>query len=217
MYLTSIPAYVYKITCHPTGQFYYGFRESNIKKGRMPINDLWVYYFTHSKLVRKFINQYGKDSFLTEILYQGSAEEAFWKEQENIKIEWKNPLLLNKQFKDKDKGHKIFRLTEGSQERRLLTRARRNPNKIKKVRTKLTEAEKIDSIKQKVKIRYQNGSYHNLWLAKTYKVISPDGEISIITNMAEFCRSHGLSKQCMNNVINGKQLHHKGWRCNKIT
>jgi hypothetical protein len=49
-------------------------------------------------------------------------------------------------------------------------------------------------------------------MSKTYTIISPDGEIMTITNMAEHCRKHNLNKKNMSSVINGKRLHHKGWK-----
>lgn len=44
-------------------------------------------------------------------------------------------------------------------------------------------------------------------------VVSPDGEEMTISNLAEFCRTHGLNKGRMVQVARGKERHHKGWRC----
>ena len=93
----AIPAYTYKITCKPTGQFYYGFRCKNMSLNRHPHEDLWLYYFTSSNLVKELINRYGKDAFVAEILFTSYIkEEAYLEEQQLIKGAWGDPLLLNK-------------------------------------------------------------------------------------------------------------------------
>jgi hypothetical protein len=48
---------------------------------------------------------------------------------------------------------------------------------------------------------------------KTYEgFIDPDGNpVPPITNLAEFCRQHGLDKTHMVAVINGRILSHRGW------
>lgn len=49
--------------------------------------------------------------------------------------------------------------------------------------------------------------------AKRYIATSPSGVIHYIYNMAEFCRNKGLRSNCMNGVVKGRSLHHKGWAC----
>lgn len=186
-------AYVYKIVCIPTGQIYYGYRTANIKLGRLAKDDFWIHYFTSSKFVLELTNQYGKDSFYTSIEYEGSLEDAYWKEQEYIKLNWNNPLLINRHYHDKLKGHKIFQPVIG-----------------------FSHANTPEAIEQRVKTRYQKGLYNNTWLAKTYELTTPLGDTIIVTNLAKFCREHNLTKQCMNDIIKGKQLQHKGWKCKKL-
>lgn len=48
-------------------------------------------------------------------------------------------------------------------------------------------------------------------VSKEFTMVSPDGEVVSIFNMAKFCRDNKLSKQCMNYVLAGKQKQHKGW------
>lgn len=48
--------------------------------------------------------------------------------------------------------------------------------------------------------------------AKTYKLISPNGTLIEIYNMAEFCRNNNLSTSKMSLVVNGKRNKHKGWK-----
>jgi hypothetical protein len=101
--------YVYLIRNKNTSEFYYGSRVANVRKGIMPEDDLWKKYFTHSTNVRRLIKQYGKDSFECEILLTSEDFDLiFWKEQEFIKNNIKNPKCLNRQYKDKDKNQKVF-------------------------------------------------------------------------------------------------------------
>lgn len=53
--------------------------------------------------------------------------------------------------------------------------------------------------------------------AKEYIVTSPDGVVMRIRNLSKFSREHGLSSQLMGHVASGKQYHHKGWQCRRIT
>ena len=74
-------AYVYKVTNKITGQFYHGSRANNIAKERTPEEDLWKFYFTSSKVVKRLIEEYGIDSFIVEILYNDvDYDKSFWKE-----------------------------------------------------------------------------------------------------------------------------------------
>lgn len=109
-----VPAYVYKITCVVTNEFYFGYRARNQKLNRLPNDDLWHFYFTSSKSILSLVKKYEKTSFRAEILYCDiKSENCFWYEQEQIKQHFGNPLLLNKTFHDKDLGHKVFKATHG--------------------------------------------------------------------------------------------------------
>ena len=62
-------------------------------------------------------------------------------------------------------------------------------------------------------------SYEKLWLdgnsnrAKSYAVFHPSGEKESITNMAKFCREHGLDKANLHATTrNGRVKTHKGYR-----
>jgi hypothetical protein len=96
-----LQAYVYKVTNKETGQFYYGSRTNNVKKGRTPEEDLWKYYFTSSKRIKDMIEDYGIDSFEVEIVYRDvNYDKCFWEEQRLI-IEYKeNKLSLNQTYID---------------------------------------------------------------------------------------------------------------------
>lgn len=60
-------AYVYSLRFKITGQWYVGCRYAKHLTDEMISNDLWIRYFTSSKLVRALIKTYGYDSFEPKI------------------------------------------------------------------------------------------------------------------------------------------------------
>lgn len=115
MYLQPIPAYVYKIRNKSTNQYYFGFRKAHIKANRTPEEDFLIYYYSSSILVQSMIVEQGIDQFECNIVYQDiDAEKAFWYEQDLIKEYWDDPLLLNKQYRDKETSKGIFLLSSHS-------------------------------------------------------------------------------------------------------
>ena len=52
--------------------------------------------------------------------------------------------------------------------------------------------------------------------SKTYKIITPDNEIMIITGLREFCKKNNLHSSNMVKVANKKQKKHKGYKCERI-
>lgn len=102
-------SYVYKVTNRITNQFYYGSRTENVRKKRLPEEDLWKHYFTSSKKVKDLIDEYGIDSFDVEILSRhDSYEDCFWEEQRLIKESKDHPSRLNKAWVDPDTGKKVL-------------------------------------------------------------------------------------------------------------
>ena len=47
--------------------------------------------------------------------------------------------------------------------------------------------------------------------AKTYKLISPDGEVVIVYNMNKFCKENNLYQANMSKVVLGVRKSHHGW------
>jgi hypothetical protein len=113
--INTTPAYVYRLICKPTGQFYYGLRYANIKQYRMPEDDLWIYYFASSDPVDELVAIYGKNSFDYKVIFQSTdIEQTYLFEQTIIKAYWGNPLLLNLQYKDPITGGKMWAATKES-------------------------------------------------------------------------------------------------------
>jgi hypothetical protein len=108
MYLDT-PGYVYKITHKETGQFYFGSRVANIKQNRLPSDDLWIHYFTSSKHIKKIILDNNPDIFIPEVVITHPImDEVYWLEQDFIKEHISDPLCLNRHYKDRESGQKIF-------------------------------------------------------------------------------------------------------------
>ena len=109
MYLHDIPAYVYFIKHIPTGKFYYGSRYNHIKKNILPVNDLWINYFSSSKEIAQLRNETGNDSFEYKIIFTNSdPDTCFNYEQSLIKEHINDPLCLNKRYFDSTKGSTVF-------------------------------------------------------------------------------------------------------------
>ena len=47
--------------------------------------------------------------------------------------------------------------------------------------------------------------------SKNFTLMSPCGKIITGKNIAKFCRENNLSSSHINNVLNKKRKHHKGW------
>jgi hypothetical protein len=106
---TEIPAYVYKHTNKQTKEFYFGSRCYNVRLNVMPEIDFPKYVCSSEikKLIIENVDEW--ESEIIETFYgENKKEDCFWYEQELIKQFWGNPLLLNKQYKDFEKGSKVF-------------------------------------------------------------------------------------------------------------
>lgn len=83
--------YVYKMVHKTTGHFYIGMRSANKCVAEL---DLGVKYFTSNKIVKNDFSMY--DRFI--LAYFKNAEYAFIFENELIRENFKDPLILNKHF-----------------------------------------------------------------------------------------------------------------------
>jgi len=52
--------------------------------------------------------------------------------------------------------------------------------------------------------------------SKTYKIITPENEIIIITGLREFCKKNNLHHSNMVKVANKNQKDHKGYKCERV-
>lgn len=49
-----------------------------------------------------------------------------------------------------------------------------------------------------------------------WQITDLQGKTFVIKNLRKFCRENGLSSSGMTEVSQGRQKHHKGWKCRKI-
>jgi hypothetical protein len=89
--------YTYLIKCTINNKFYYGVRWGNKVP---PSEDLWVKYFTSSKVIKNLINRYGKDAFLFEVrkVFTTKQEAIAWEETvlRRLKVLKSSDIWLNK-------------------------------------------------------------------------------------------------------------------------
>lgn len=237
-----IPAYVYRLVCKPTGQYYIGYRMSNIRLGRTPIQDLWKYYFSSSNYVKALIQEYGKDSFDYEIIYEDlDIHKAYFVEQNMIAASIEDPMILNKRCDERDDDDKqIFIATPEAGKKAAATRKRRGTDKIgakKMVETKTkngsfkTGAAKAavtcrergiiqENAQKSLASRIANGNVSMEAavdaITKNWEMTNSNGETIIIRNLEKFCREHQLDASTMGKVASGKRKSHKGWTCKQL-
>jgi len=107
--LQPIPAYVYKITCLSTGEYYFGFRAANINKKRLPKDDLWIHYFGSGTYITQLVRTMGKAEFSAVIVSEHlNPDDAFWAEQELIKDHIKDSLCVNRSYFHRETTQRAF-------------------------------------------------------------------------------------------------------------
>jgi len=152
-----IDAYVYRITNKITGEFYHGYRYRNQTLGIEPEDDLWVRYFTSSNRIKKDLKQYGKESFIAEIIYKNPDSVKCWQqEQIAIQQDWGNPLLLNGKYHDANSNVEIYRrvnlLTEESRHKMSAASKGRAKSEEHKRKIALANTGKVGSAQKRAKL-----------------------------------------------------------------
>ena len=51
---------------------------------------------------------------------------------------------------------------------------------------------------------------------KKWEIVTPTGEVLVITNLAKYCREHNLLKHKMCEVSKGMWKQHRGFKCKKL-
>jgi hypothetical protein len=90
--------YVYKVTCIPTGEFYFGARWTTLPDKKLLFDDdFWKTYFTSSAQVRSRIEKYGLSAFSYECVWEGDDVDVCLQTERDVTLaNWGNPLLLNR-------------------------------------------------------------------------------------------------------------------------
>lgn len=102
-----ISPYVYKITDKETGEFYIGYRTSNVRLNRTPEEDFLIHYFSSGVLKEKLIQNINR--FEGNIIFKfADADVCYWYEQLLIKENSSNVKCLNGNYLDPDSNTKKF-------------------------------------------------------------------------------------------------------------
>lgn len=152
-----IDAYVYRITNKITNEFYYGYRYKNQSLGIQPEDDLWIKYFTSSNRIKNDLNQYGKNSFITEIIYKNVDSVKCWQqEQILIKENWGDPKLINGKYHDPNSNVEIYRrvniLTEETKRKMSIAGKGRPKSEEHKRKIALANTGNVGSAQKRSKI-----------------------------------------------------------------
>lgn len=119
--------YTYKLFFKPTSQWYYGVRYA---KNCDP-SDLFVKYFTSSKVVKTLLQEYGKDAFIVKICRTfETIEEAFsWETRFLTRVRAaENPYFLNK---SNNRGKDIKQVPCTKERKESISKSRKTTKKIK--------------------------------------------------------------------------------------
>jgi hypothetical protein len=136
---SNVKPYTYIIRFVPTGQVYYGMRSAN----RVPAEqDLWHYYFTTSKVVKKLIKEYGKENFLFEVrrIFDTHDEAALWEKKvlTRMKVLEKSNIWFNQSIA----GTK-FRFTKHTEHsRKLISKKHKGKIVSEETKKKISEVRK---------------------------------------------------------------------------
>lgn len=203
-------AYTYIVFCIPTNQYYYGVRWGNKVS---PEKDLWIKYFTSSKLVKQLISKYGKDSFKTSVrkIFVSKEEAISWEESvlKRLKV-LKNPSLWLNRCISKAIRYDIHPRKDSSHSestKSKIANALQGRTLNNDVKLKMSIARKGKSInvpigsrphvgianskrtpEQKAKFQEACVNAHS----KTYKLLSPFKEEIVVVNLSKFARENSF-------------------------
>lgn|ERR1035437_21915 len=173
--MTILP-YVYKITNKTTNEFYIGSRYKNVKANRSAKDDLFIFYFTSSKM--KIQMKENPKDFYCQILFEFiDYDICFWYEQILIKESIKNEKCINGQYVDPDKNNKIFSHSGSVEVRNKISKANTGKIRTAEVKEKLrkihsTRPRQLQTEETKLKIaktltgrtRSKEDCYHKIWI-----------------------------------------------------
>ena len=164
IYSTKPAPYVYMCVHIMTGEFYFGYREKNVRLNRTSYEDFPLYKSSSLSVKPRF------DEFAWSILAEfldGIAAYDF--EQSLINEHWGHPLLLNKMVHQN--GHNRFKNNIQSEETKKkigdANRGKKKPPRTEEYRKKISEAlsGRIRSEEHKDKFRGENnpmfGKHHS--------------------------------------------------------
>jgi hypothetical protein len=205
--------YTYLIKCTINNKYYYGVRWGNKLP---PSEDLWVKYFTSSKVIKNLINQYGKDAFLFEVrkVFTTKQEAITWEETvlRRLKVLKFSDTWLNKCIskairydvhpkkgtvtpdKTKTKISLSLKGYKHSEQTKALWSAQRKGKKIncsKRPHVSIMNKNRSDELKSKFKEASIKAK------SKSYKLLSPTNKTIIVNNLAKFARDNNFDNSAL--------------------
>lgn len=220
-YTQPVLPYVYRLDNPTTGEFYIGYRCIN----KVPSHaDLGVKYFTSSKSVKHRFQEFNS-VILAEFF---DSKSAYDYEQELIYESWNTPGILNKiHYHNKNMfstlGMKHTKETREKQSISLkgkhktsehcanISRAAKGRCISQETREKISAKTLGKPKTYETRLRMGLAQAGNISGAKHYVMTSPEGVITEIYNMKQFCLDKNLSPGGMSSVIKGTRAYHKGW------
>lgn len=208
---------IYQIRCLENGRVYIG-SSINLKRRRNShFSQLRrnVHYCFH---LQRAFNKYGEESFVFEIVEECQVKlliekEQFWIDKIPQRMRFNTRKIAESNFGSKMSkeicekrsarllGHRLSEETK-----KKISQSHLGKSISQETKNKLSKALKGKFVNEKTRKKHSKSS------AKTYCFISPEGNITEITNLAEFCRNNNLTDSAMNMVYYGNKKSHKGWR-----
>lgn len=174
---------IYKIVNNITGDIYVGSAVDIKRRFRKHKSDLNLHRHPNIILQRAF-DKYGEVNLLFDIIEcVNNKNNLIVKEQHYI--DTLNPKYNILKIAGSRLGHKSSEETKQKLSKILLGNKRT--------------------------LGYKNSEETILKHSKTFKVLSPKGDIISGTNFRKFCLDNNLDASHMYKVFNGKLNHHKGW------
>lgn len=237
---SSIPrtSGIYKITCIPTGKIYVG-SAVNLYVRRVEHFSQLRHQKHRNLYLQRAWNKYGENAFefsvIELVLIPFLIErEQYWLDKLktydrrngfNIFKTANSSLGHTFSFEFRQKVSDGLRGKQKTEEhRQKLSEANRGKKASLETRKKLSKARKgqphskehSQNIGKALAGRKRSAQAMRGILgvhAKEWVVIDPDGVERTIVSMMAFCQERGLSHACMYLVAQGRQAHHRGWKC----
>lgn len=210
---------IYKCTNKVNGKSYIGFSsEFNKRKRRHCYDSFNQSSKEYSSKFHRAIRKYGLNNFDWEILYQSKNYEYMLQEMEyHFIVEYDT---FKNGYNETMGGEGCYgykHSDEHKEKLRNMWSGKNNPMYGKSYirddqhrKNMSTMFKGIQKTTQQIQKRVDKVSQE--WL-----IIDTNGNKNIIKNLKQFCRENNLNPSAMGKVSQGKQTHHKLWKCYKIS
>jgi hypothetical protein len=219
------------------GKKHFWSRRKNKKTGRRETKESdWKDYYGSSEELKKDIDILGKENFKRTIIHLCiyKKQMTFWEEKE----QWNRNVLLSDEYYNTNIGGKYFVrerkiylstekeiTTKNEKWRQIKSEQMKGDNNIAKkpeVRAKISEKKRGEKHHQygKPLSEDHNKKLHEAALIsriEEWEIITPTGQVLIISNMNQYCRDNNLSSSAMSMVASGNRIHHKKYNCRKLS